>query len=126
MKKLCLFAALAGLGLAASAPPTAGTSASATAAGGYPPCSRTVTDRCIQLYERGVNTRANLAMNARLGPGRVPRQVTAQGGPYEAPPVTKVGTWRELRSSTAYPTCSATITDRCVQRSKRGPRRARR
>jgi hypothetical protein len=21
----------------------------------YPPCSRTVTDRCIQLYERGVH-----------------------------------------------------------------------
>jgi hypothetical protein len=22
--------------------------------GGYPPCSATITDRCIQLYERGV------------------------------------------------------------------------
>lgn len=26
---------------------------------GYPPCSRTVTDRCIQLYERGVTGRGN-------------------------------------------------------------------
>lgn len=27
--------------------------------GGYPPCSRTVTDRCIQLYERGVSGQGN-------------------------------------------------------------------
>lgn len=27
---------------------------SGQAAGNYPPCSRTVTDRCIQTYERGV------------------------------------------------------------------------
>ena len=53
MKKLFLFAAVAGLGLAASAPPSA-QSSSAAASRGYPPCSRTVTDRCIQTYERGV------------------------------------------------------------------------
>ena len=125
MKKLCLFAALAGLGLAGSAPPSAGSSAM-TASGGYPPCSRTVTDRCIQLYERGVNTRANLAMNARLGPGRIAPAVTAVGGPYEAPPVTAVGTWRDLRNSVAYPPCSATVTDRCIQNYERRARRARR
>lgn len=37
--------------------------------GGYPPCSATVTDRCIQLYEPGVATPANLALNERLGDG---------------------------------------------------------
>ncbi len=37
--------------------------------GGYPPCSATVTDRCIQLYERDVATPANLALNERLGQG---------------------------------------------------------
>jgi hypothetical protein len=29
------------------------------ASGGYPPCSATVTDRCIQLYERGVTGQGN-------------------------------------------------------------------
>jgi hypothetical protein len=38
--------------------------------GGYPPCSATVTDRCIQLYEPGVATPGNLALNEQLGPGR--------------------------------------------------------
>jgi hypothetical protein len=38
--------------------------------GGYPPCSATVTDRCIQLYEPGVATPRNLALNEQLGPGR--------------------------------------------------------
>jgi hypothetical protein len=33
--------------------------ASATMQTGYPPCSRTVTDRCIQLYERGVTGEGN-------------------------------------------------------------------
>jgi hypothetical protein len=32
---------------------TAGMSGPATA-GNYPPCSRTITDSCIQTYERGV------------------------------------------------------------------------
>jgi hypothetical protein len=29
---------------------------SGAAAGEYPPCSRTVTDGCIQTYERGVRS----------------------------------------------------------------------
>jgi len=37
--------------------------------GGYPPCSATVTDRCIQLYEPGVATPTNLALNEQLGDG---------------------------------------------------------
>jgi hypothetical protein len=80
MKKTLMFAAAAGLLLVSNAPPP-GWSADwedYTRTGGYPPCSRTVTDRCIQLYERGVATRTNLALNERLGmPG------PAMGGPYE-------------------------------------------
>ena len=102
MKKLLVLAAAAGLGLvSASPPPSADASGGAEAAGGYPPCSATVTDRCIQLYERGVATRANLAANGSLGPGRGP----AQGGPEEP----------ALASAGDYPPCSATVTDRCTQ-----------
>ena len=70
MKKIVLFATVCGLGLVAAAPSN----------GGYPPCSATVTDRCIQLYERGVATPANLALNEQLGQGSTQM---AMGGPYE-------------------------------------------
>ncbi len=75
MKKLGIFAAVCGLTLVAAAPHDT--------AGGYPPCSATVTDRCIQLYERGVATRTNLALNDRLGPNRAGVGLAAMGGPYE-------------------------------------------
>jgi hypothetical protein len=78
---------------------------------GYPPCSRTVTDRCIQLYERGVRTRENLARNERLGGTG---SATAMGGPYEAVPA---GTGRSAGGD--YPPCSATVTDRCMQMGAR-------
>jgi hypothetical protein len=61
---------------------------------GYPPCSRTVTDRCIQLYERRV--RAALSPRA------------AMGGPIEG--------------RAGYPHCSRLITDECVQLFDRNPR----
>jgi hypothetical protein len=67
MMKLALFSAVAGISLVSASPPPAEPAAPAVGAG-YPPCSRTVTDRCIQLYERGVRTPANLAANRRLGP----------------------------------------------------------
>lgn len=63
---------------------------------GYPPCSRTVTDRCIQLYERRV----------RAALPRQPRP--AMGGPIEGP--------------ATYPHCSRLITDECVQLFDRAPR----
>ena len=66
---------------------------------GYPPCSRTVTDRCIQLHERRV----------RAALPRQPRP--AMGGPIEG--------------SAAYPNCSRLITDECVQLFDRAPRPAR-
>jgi hypothetical protein len=69
MKKLFLFAAVAGLGLVSAHPPqeTHGGgdrwSGPREARGGYPPCARGVTDNCIQLYERGVRRPDNLALN---------------------------------------------------------------
>jgi hypothetical protein len=53
MKERVLFAVIAGLGLVSASPPSANAGAQADPAA-YPPCSRTVTDHCIQLYERGV------------------------------------------------------------------------
>ncbi len=125
MKKLAVFTGLAGLTLVSAAPPShwsRGADGDEWAGRGYPPCSRTITDRCIQLYERGVRTRANLALNERLG---MNDQVAAMGGPYE--PADDVGedsaaAWpRTSRSD--YPACSRTVTDRCIQLYERGVRR---
>lgn len=71
---------------------------------GYPPCSRTVTDRCIQTRERGVASRENLERNVELGrdaPG------PALGGPAEPP--------ADDYAKNDYPPCSRTVTDRCIQ-----------
>jgi hypothetical protein len=67
MKKLILFAAVAGLGLTSASPDYP--RGPREARSGYPPCSRDVTDNCIQLYERGVRTPANLAENAKPDDG---------------------------------------------------------
>ena len=80
-------------------PYEAAASAEAPLVAGYPPCSRTVTDRCIQLHERRV--RAALAQRPR----------PAMGGPIEG--------------SADYPHCSRLITDECVQLFDRAPRPAR-
>lgn len=62
MKKLLLFAAVAGLGLVSASPPPKGPDNGPREAGRhYPPCSRAVTDRCIQLYERGRHDRREVA-----------------------------------------------------------------
>ena len=75
MKKIAVLATVCGLTLVAAAPHDT--------ADGYPPCSATVTDSCIQLYERGVATRTNLALNERLGPDRPNVGLAAMGGPYK-------------------------------------------
>ena len=68
MKKLLLFAAVAGLGLVSASPPDKGPDHGAREAPRhYPPCSRTVRDRCIQLYERGVRAPARGEHHARAG-----------------------------------------------------------
>ncbi|HEV2747960.1 MAG TPA: hypothetical protein VGW34_11755 [Allosphingosinicella sp.] len=137
MRRLILFAAVAGLGLAAASPPQGGPSSAwpRSAQGGYPPCSRTVTDRCIQLYERGVATPANLALNDRLGGGTAMASAedlgpaAGRGGPYE--PLRYEGDAIGDRPAAAarggdYPPCSRLVTDRCIQLYERGVRRARR
>ena len=75
MKRVAIFAAICGLTLVAAAPHDTGS--------GYPPCSATVTDSCIQLYERGVATPTNLALNEALGPDRAGVGLAAMGGPYD-------------------------------------------
>ena len=125
MKKLAMFAAAAGLTLVSAAPPShwsRGANGDGSAGRGYPPCSRTVTDRCIQLYERGVRTRANLALNERLG---MNDRVAALGGPYEPSDDAaedRAAAWPRT-SRTDYPACSRTVTDRCIQLYERGVRR---
>ena len=68
MKKLLLFAAVAGLGLVSASPPPKGPdNGPREARHHYPPCSRTVTDRCIQLYERGRHDRRDEARDEPRG-----------------------------------------------------------
>ncbi len=98
MKKLLLTAPLLFLGLASAGPPPG--SGPARVGTGYPPCSRTVTDRCIQLHERGVRDPENLAVNS----GDLPPEA---GAPPMAAPVQVAGG--------DYPPCTAARQDRCTQ-----------
>ena len=84
------------------------------AVSGYPACSGEVTDSCIQLYERGVDTSANLALNVHSG--------VAVGGPYE--PVTEhmastmshEGMGGPIEERTSYPPCDpGPGDDNCIQ-----------
>lgn len=110
MKKQLLFSAFAGLTLVSAAPPGDPIPwEDDESLRGYPPCSETVTDRCIQTYERGVARRENLARNDDLGrdaPG------PGLGGPDEP-------TDRKYAASD-YPPCSRTVTDRCIQTDRGG------
>jgi hypothetical protein len=115
MKKLILFAAVAGIGLVSASPPTATATAQSDMA--YPACSRTVTDHCIQLYERGVRTRQNLAANRVEAPA-----VAAAVAPAPAPASAGAG----ATASNDPPPCSATVTDHCQQRPIRLTTRVRR
>ena len=125
--------------------PVASAIPSPTSKGGYPPCDGSESaDSCIQLYERGVKTETNLAMNNSL-PGGDSATMTASaetatpsgqlsadatmsttattspaepatgvGGPYE--PV-EAGT----TSKKDYPPCSgAESDDSCIQLYERG------
>lgn len=113
MKMLSLFAATAGVALlGASPPPMDGMDGPGAASRGYPACSRTVRDRCIQLYERGVASPRNLAMNERYGPGRNPRRYgqgpmgPRYGGMYGN---------RVVVAANDYPPCGGGVADRCIQ-----------
>lgn len=111
MKMLSLLAATAGLTLLGASPPRP--DAVRGASQGYPACSRTVTDRCIQLYERGVASRRNLAANARLGSDREPAgYAQAPMSPrYDGPGERRVVTM----ARNDYPPCGRGIADRCIQ-----------
>ncbi|TMJ19459.1 MAG: hypothetical protein E6G92_06690 [Alphaproteobacteria bacterium] len=114
MKERILFGAIAGLGLVSASPPVATAPAHSDMA--YPACSRTVTDHCIQLYERGVRTRQNLAAN------RIDSPAVAMA-PAAAPAPSGAGA---IASTTEAPPCSATVTDHCQQRPIRLTARVRR
>jgi hypothetical protein len=110
MKKQLLFAAIAGVALVSAAPPGDPIPwEDEESLRGYPPCSASVTDRCIQTYERGVAKRTDLARKDD-SPRDVPE--AARGGPAE-PADAKY-------AATDYPPCSSTVTDRCVQTKGRG------
>jgi hypothetical protein len=97
MMKPLLLAPIAFLGLASASPPPMMTGGPAQA-DSYPPCSATVTDRCVQTYER----HRHRMIHQAYGP---PPPVVP------APPV-------EV-SDSGYPPCTAERTDRCQQGSHR-------
>ncbi len=107
MKKRLLFATFAGLTLVSAAPSDPIPWEDEDSLRGYPPCSASVTDRCIQTYERGVATAANRSRNEELGRDGP----AAPRDDYAARPA------REARSD--YPPCSASVTDRCIQTGSR-------
>jgi hypothetical protein len=116
MKMLSLFAAATGLGLLGAAPPPMEAMYGPPgASGGYPPCSRSVRDRCIQLYERGVATPRNLALNERLGPGRVPPRYARGRMDPMGPRYREMRERRVVVARNDYPPCGDGVGDRCIQ-----------
>jgi len=112
MKKLVLFAAVAGLGLVSASPPPPAVSAQAAAT--YPPCSRTVTDRCIQLYERGVRAPRAAAPQAGQPDGELTEVMAA---PDEHPRI-------EMASAAGDAPCVAPCTVASHRRAAQRVRRA--
>ena len=92
MKAPMLLAAAAGLLLLGAYPPELDSVVAADAPkGGYPPCTATRTDRCVQTYEG----------DARAAPAPVAS--------------TRVAAAPAPAAATDYPPCTATRTDRCMQ-----------
>jgi hypothetical protein len=124
MKKLFLFAAVAGLGLVSASPPAPedmqGSDETRT---GYPPCSASVTDECNQLRERGVERRETFAENRH--PGRRGEEMgMAEGDDDEADeeeardqprPASEVQPRPAYGGSSHYPPCTAALKDECRQ-----------
>jgi hypothetical protein len=111
MKKLFLFAAVAGLGLVSAHPPASEMSPQADEArAGYPPCSARVTDECDQRHERGVGMRESLAENRH--PGRRGEEMgMAQGDDDESEDAPRPA----YGGSSHYPPCTAAVKDECRQ-----------
>ena len=111
MKTSLLLAAVAGLTLVSAAPPADPIPwEDEESLQSYPPCSRSVTDRCIQTNERGADTRENLAGNDEMQPDG------------NGPPVDGAASEPTSYAATDYPPCSATVTDSCIQTGRRGSR----
>lgn len=106
----------AGLLLSSAAASQDMTNAATLATNGYPACSASVTDSCIQLYERGV--RASLDMDGNA---------VAMGGPYE-PVETHADAMTDDHAAMGgpleavnYPPCSpGPGDDSCIQLYERG------
>jgi hypothetical protein len=92
MMKPLLFAPFALLGLASASPPPPPAYGGPGMGAGYPPCSASVTDRCVQTYERH-------------------RRGAAEAPPPPAPVA--------VAAADGYPPCTATRTDRCTQTYER-------
>ena len=144
MKKALFLAAAAGAFLVGSAPP--GPAMQGDEGVDYPPCSRKVRDRCIQMHERGVATPENLAINrGEAGPDRY------AGGPDDYDDMPPPGPYAQIDDDDLpppgaghhphgpsdmesvvaapppasapvryamnhYPACSDDSSDRCIQR----------
>lgn len=107
------------------------------AAAEYPACSGAESDdRCIQLYERGVGTEANLALNqpmagdTMLADGEAGMimpadgSYTGQGGPYEPvdpADLAAMGSIADHAARSNYPPCPRSdAADSCIQLYERG------
>ena len=135
MKKQLLLAAVAGLTLVSAHPPQADRGPQPREArSGYPPCSRTVTDRCIQLYERGVNAPANLGTALPPHPEDEDIDVAYAGdhlqagrphppAPAAAPPIAPPPRVQLAAAPRHYPPCTAAVRDRCTQQRTHHPQR---
>ena len=108
-------AAAAGLTLISASPPGSG---AGDERDDYPPCSRTVTDNCIQDRSGPVREPEGLALDAMPSEGD-PGPAAAAGGPYERVPAGMV-------ARRHYPPCTATRQDSCQQGRSRHVRYARR
>lgn len=126
--------------------PMASTIPAQTSRGGYPPCDGSASaDSCIQLYERGVKTETNLAMNNSLPggdqtmtasaetatpSGQVSADATMSSTPASTEPATGVGGPYEpvgaaSTSTTDYRPCApGPGDDSCIQLYERGVRSA--
>jgi len=106
-------AAAAGLALVSASPPGSG---AGDGPDDYPPCSRTVTDNCVQDRSGPAHEPESRALDSMPSEGA---PASAAGGPYERVPAGMV-------SRRAYPPCSATARDSCQQGRSRHVRYARR
>lgn len=106
MKKLVFLATAAGLFLVSNAPPPRDSDD-----GAYPPCSRRVTDNCVQRVRGEPEARALDAMPPGEDSGP-PDGYAAAPAPVvrTAPPAPP----RRI-AARAYPPCSANVQDRCIQ-----------